>query len=348
MKIPLEQFIAATESVCKFAESLSYIPILTCVKIESTGTKLIFTASNIESQIEYFIDCAGEKFFIAIDASSLKKFSKFCIEDVSLTVKNNMAYFKSGSSKVRLGTLDGCDFPLLRKTEEIITEIDFATLHGAIEFAALFAATNDIRPEMNTVQINSAGTFIDVFGTNSKRISIESIPHIAQEFGACIPIKCAKLMDGYFKSFVVRKDQIELRGDKSIAIFKLANCKLIPARRLFDISLPHEGQISRKSLLDAVSFSAAFHDGKSRGSIKIECGETNVVRLDEKKNEADMTFDYAGSPFSLDAYSSDISDALKALTSEKIKIEFDSGNMSEAQFRLIDGPKKIIIMPLRN
>lgn len=347
MKIPLAQFKEAIDAVLPFAQVRSPLEILTHVKLDSTGSKLICTASSIDSQIQHSIDCDGELFSVTIEASALKKFSQFCEEDITLTIKNGKADLKSGSAKVRLGTLKGEDFPMVQKSEEIITELDWLILRDKIAFTGLFAATADIRPVMNCVQIKSTGTSIDVVGTNGMRLAIESVANIAPTFAICIPIEGARRMTGDYKSFVVREGQIELRGPQSIAVFKLSQSKPIDGKRVVAPVLPNEGRIARKSLIDAISFSTAFHDGKLRSIVKIESGEKNTVQLTGLVNEADTSFDYEGTPFLMSVFSSDMSDALKALNSEKIKFEFDANDMQSKQIRLIDGPRTICVMPTK-
>jgi DNA polymerase III sliding clamp (beta) subunit (PCNA family) len=347
MKIPQKQFKNAIEAVMPFVASRSTMPILESIKVESNGAAIKFTATNLDAQIEHSFECDGESLSGCIDAAALKKFAQFADEDISLTIKKGKAELKSGSAKARLDVLDAKDFPLLQKTQSIIAELDWAVVREKIGFASLFCAENDIRPVMNCVQITSSGTRIDIFGTNGLRLAMNDVAHIAPEFKVCIPIRSARRMVGDYTSFVVREDQIELRSTDTTAIFKLAPIKPTDGRRIVSSRLPDVGQVDRKSLLDAITFATAFHDGKLRSIVKIESSEHNSVQLIGAGNEAATTFEYDGQKFSFSVYASDFIDALKALDGEKVGFEFDSSSMETSQLRLLDDGRVICALPVK-
>jgi DNA polymerase-3 subunit beta len=347
-QISQKLFKSAIDAVTPFVNARSTLPILSHIKIDSTGDALIFAASNTEAQIEHSITCSGSPFSACASATLLKRFAALCEEDVSLAYKSGKIHLKSGQADARLAVSETHNFPLIKKTENIIAEIDWQAVKEKIAFASMFCADADIRPQMNCVQIRANSNRIDIFGTNGFRLGINGVPYISPEFNLCIPVQSTRLMVGDFQSFVVRENQIELRGNNTTAVFKTAPYQTLDARRISDVALPNSGQVYRESLMNAIAFAAAFDDSKLRSAVKVEATDKNFVQLISTNHEAVTSFDYEGERFSLMVYSSDFIDALKALDGEKIKIEFNAANASTAHIRLKDGQRTILAMPIRN
>lgn len=350
MIIPKHDFKNAIDAVSPFARAKSTLQILTHVKIVSTGKRIMFTASHLDSQIDHWIDCDGEKFECCIEAAALKKFAQFCDSDVSLTLKGKKAVLEFGDTKTRLSTLDADMFPVLKLAERVVTEIDWAPLGAKIHFATQFCGVNASVPQCACVMVKSTGTQIAVYATDKISMSYEVLPHIAPEFGICIPVDTARHMVGPFKTLVVREDQLELRGPNSIALFKVAPHKVLNLANVINAKLPSVGTVNRKSLLDAISFVSSFSDsGKIRGMVTIESGETQQVRLVDPShsNEASAPFECEGEGFSFNAYHADFASFLKALESDKPRIEFNKDDMVNTQIRLVEADRMIVTMPVR-
>lgn len=348
MKFTKEEFKAAIDAVTPFAATRSPLQILTHVKIEADGERVTFTASRADAQIQYWLEAAGEKFGICIEAQALKRFAQFCDDDVTLAVKGKRVTLEFGETKTRLSGLETVDFPMMLQADGIVAEIEWAPLADKIAFVEQFCGVNPSRPQASCVQINSTGTAIEVFATNTTNLAFESVPHIAPEFGLCIPRDTARSMAGKFKTLTVRADQVELRSDNSIALFKVSPYKPLPIRGHIQCGLPNGGKIVRKSLLDAISFVASFSDASNlRPAVRIDLGESNAVSLIGRQNEAAAPFDYSGDPFPLGAYPDDFAAFLKALDDADLKIEFDGANLDRSLIRLSSGSRVICTAPVR-
>lgn len=348
MKITKEKLKEAVDAISPFIEARSPLPILSHVRIESDGERVTFTASSIDAQINYWVDLACEKFSACVSAAALKKVAQFCNGDVDFSFKGQKATIQFDGSKTRIGTLDAAEFPTLQMSETIITEIEWKPLRDKINFALQFCSPNNVKPTLNCVQIISTGERLEIFGTNGLNMGLETVPHIGPEFGACIQADTARRMTGDFKTMILREEQIELRGDSSIALFKVAPYKPIKIDRIINAQLPNSGTVTRKTLLDAISFVGSFNDpGKLRGMVKIEAGDSNIVQLARGTNEANAPFAYTGDGFSVGAYQDDFIDFMKAIDGETFRIEFDQANLIDKQMRLIDGDRIIITMPAR-
>ncbi|HYD58930.1 MAG TPA: hypothetical protein VEC35_01150 [Noviherbaspirillum sp.] len=350
MLLSRNEFKAAVDAVTPFSPTRTTMPILTHVKVESTGERVIFTASNTDSQIQYWIDCAGEKFAACIDASALKKFAQFCDGEVSFTVKSKKAVLEFGDTKTRLNTLEADQFPELHMAEKVITEIEWAPLADKIAFATQFCGVNAQVPAAQCVQIKSTGTQIEVFATDTKSMGASIVNHIAPEFGICIPRDTACRMVGNFKSMVVREEQVELRGANSIALFKLAVAKPLQVSKFWQRTYTNKGTISRKSLLDAINFTSSFASSaaKIRPQIVISAGEQCSVKLTgSTDNEATAPFKYQGDSVTFGAYPDDFGSFLKSVEADEIGIEFDQADLKTTAIRLTGGDRIICTMPVR-
>jgi DNA polymerase-3 subunit beta len=346
--IPKQAFRDAINAVAPFSPPRSTLPILTNIRVESTGEQLTFVASNLDSQIEYWIDAPGEPFAFCVDATALKRIAQFADDDVDLSCKNGKAVIGIGKAKTRLASLPAKDFPKLERAESALVELEWAPLEEQFQFAAQFCATNMVRPHLNCVHIKSTSTEINVFGTNGINLGFVSVPHIAAEFGICIQVDVARRMAGDFKTVTIRDNQVELRGDRAIALFKTAASKPLDMRRIIGLELPDSGEVERKSLLEAISFVGSFPDqGKARPMVKIEAGESNHVALVGRDNEATAPFEYEGSPVMFGAYVSDFSGFLKSLQGDKLKLQFKAADTSNTQIRILDGNRIICTMPAR-
>lgn len=347
MILSKSDFRGAVDAVTPFARAKSPLPILTHVKVESTGKKVIFTASHIDSQIEHWIDVAGEKFSVCIEAAALKKFASVCDAEVSLTVKSKKAILECGDKKTRLNTLEADAFPMLKQSSTVLTEVEWKEVADKIAFAAQFCGLNPSMPQLNCVQLSSSGERLEIFGTDTKKIGFESVPHIATSFGVCIPAETARHMAGSFVSMVVREDQIELRGENSVALFKLAPYKPVKVGQFITREFPSQGEISRKSLLDAITFVGSFSDSsKLRSRVEIHSGDANIVKLISTENEASAPFDYSGAPLAFGAFPDEFSSFLKSVDADKLKIEFDTADMNRTPIRLTNAGRVIVAMPV--
>ncbi|RJF99041.1 hypothetical protein [Noviherbaspirillum saxi] len=347
MILSKSDFRGAVDAVTPFARTKSPLPILTHVKVESTGKRITFTASHIDSQIEHWIDATGEKFAVCIDAAALKKFASVCDADVSLTVKGKKAVLECGDKKTRLNTLEADTFPMMKKVDQVLTEIEWKLVEDKIAFAVQFCGMNPSMPQLNCLQLNSTGAQLEIFATDTKKIGFESVPHIATAFGVCIPNETARHMVGSFVSMVVREEQIELRSDNAIALFKTAPYKPVKIDKFITRAFPSQGEISRKSLLEAINFVGSFSDsGKIRSRVEIHSGDSNIVKLISTENEASAPFDYSGAPLAFGAFPDEFSSFLKSVETDKLKIEFDTADMNSTPIRLTNAGRVIIAMPV--
>ena len=336
---------AAVEAVLPFVSVRSTMPVLSHIKFESTGAHVVMTASNVDTQIRYTFDCAGDQMEACIDAQALKRFAGFCgDDDVTLKITDNKAALSCKASKARLSVLPAQEFPILEKRDGIIAELDWVLLRDKFAFSALFCNEGDVRPQMNCLMVTSTGTRIDIFGTTGGNLGLESLNHISSQFGICIPVGSVRNMTGNFTSLIIRDEHIELKGPNAEALFKLAPYKPVEARKLLSASLPNACEVSRQSMLEAVLFASAFKDNaKLRGVIQIDHGSVKNIG----QNEADSPYECKGDELSIHAYPDDFSKFLKSLTSDSIAIQFDAKNNILGQVRLIDGSKTIITMPVR-
>jgi DNA polymerase III sliding clamp (beta) subunit (PCNA family) len=343
------EFKAAIDAVTPFAAKTSPLAILTHVKIESTGKRVTFTASQHSSQIEYWLDCEGEEFAVCLEAVALRKFAQFVDGNVKMTVKNKKATLEFGDTKTRLGALDATDYPQLVKDDVIVTELEWGPLAEKLIFAAQFCSPNQVNPLLNCVQLLSTGTKIHIFGTDGKSAGVETVDHLAPEFGICIPVDTARNMVGsHFKTLVVRNEQVELRGPNASAYFKLAVNKPMKIEPFLGRQYKNTGKITRKSLLEAISFVSAFSDsGKIRSQVQIHTGDENTVRLVGIQNEATAPFDYKGDGFQFGAFSDDFAMFLKTVEGDDLTIEFDKDDLVKTPVRLSDSQRVICTMPVR-
>lgn len=347
MKIESRAFKSAIDTVMPYVVPNSPLAILACIKLEADSGSLKFTASCVDAQIEHTAPGSSDSFAMCVNAAALKQFAQFCTGEVSITLKGEKVHLKSGSMNARLSTLDAAHFPVMIKSEKIIAELEWKVLCERINFAALFTAKQDIRPFANCVHIKAMGDHIDVYGSDGGRMGFISLPHISPEFGISIHSLSVRRMTSDFTSLVIRDEQIELRNADSVALIKLANCKLIDGRRLIDSVLPSVGDLDRKSLIDAATFAASFHDEKLRCVVRISAGEQNILRLASRNNDAESPFTFTGDPFEVGAYASDLIEAMKALEGDTVRMEYNGAEMNNSPMRFTSGDKQILIMPLR-
>jgi len=349
MQFDKDQFKTAVDAVTPYAAKTSPLQILQFVKMESDGKTVTMTASRADAQIQYQFENPGEKFSFCIDAGALRRFAQFCADDVFMVVKEKRVTLNFGDTTTRLNVLPGNEFPVMERAQNALTEMDWAPLAEKIAAVEPFCMPNASMPQTSCVQIRSTGTALEVFAMTQANLVFESVPHIAPEFGLCIPRETARQMVGDFKSMTIRDEQIELRGDNAIALFRVSPHKPVNARAVIDRPLPNAGTIKRESMLGAINFAASFSDaGKVRPVIKIEAGDDDkAIRLVGLQNEAAAPFDYAGDPFTVGAYPDDFAAFLKSLTESELKLEFDQKNLARAPLRLTAGSRIICTSPVK-
>jgi DNA polymerase-3 subunit beta len=169
------------------------LDILQYIKMYSDKSKLYIQATDLSSGISLSIDCVNKEDDSAVfDAKPISQFLGFITdENITITSQETLLVFTSGKQKISIKTFNKEDYPNIPKLEGVFQTISSELLLQGLESVAYAVSHTDIKPELNTVYINTkSGTtyFVatDTFRLAEKKIQI---PHFEIESSICIPQK---------------------------------------------------------------------------------------------------------------------------------------------------------------
>ena len=149
-------------TLCERATSKNpTLPILAYVLIESSGSNLVFRATNLDISFEVSIPAKVEKPGIsAIKGTTLLGFISNTPKDksVSMELVDGGMVVKVPGGEATLKTVSHEDFPKISKsTKEPGLVLDAISLSSGIRSVAYSASVSHIKPELSSVVIYSDG-----------------------------------------------------------------------------------------------------------------------------------------------------------------------------------------------
>lgn len=169
------------------------LDILQYVKIYSENNKLYIQATDLSSGITLSTDCVSKEDGISVlDAKPISQFLGFITdENIKITSEDTILIFTSGKQKISVKTYNTEDYPNIPKLEGSFQTISSEILLQGLESVSYAVSHSDIKPELNTVYINTKDNTTYFVATDTFRLAEKKIqiPHFELEQAVCIPQK---------------------------------------------------------------------------------------------------------------------------------------------------------------
>ena len=340
MKIKIKKNILE-KNIQILSKAIVQHPALYClsgIMIEAKESFIELISSNGNFSIKIIIEINDdvqilEPGKILVNGYLIRNIIKKQEKDVEIYDENNLIYFKSEKSEVKINSLNIDDYPKI-SFDNIGTGIKFNLndFQKAIKNISFAAAENDKRIILNGVNLKTIGNKLFFSATNSYRFAIDSIP-IESEKEINLTIFSKDIKE--FLPTQISNNNIEIKVDESKINFINSNVniqsKVIDAEYpdLFKL-IPSEYEsvlkIDPKILIDMIEKITVIHT--SYAPIKMSI-INNLLTLETKKEEIGnsktetIDFNFSGEDLEITFDSNFMKDALKSFEDNEVNINFN-------------------------
>ncbi|MEK7124999.1 MAG: DNA polymerase III subunit beta [Patescibacteria group bacterium] len=336
------------------------LPILADVVLKTEGGRLKVAATNLEIGITCFIgaktDEVGE---IAVPGRILNDVIQSIEEEtVVLSTKSNTLHITSKAHKTAILGTDTKEYPIIPKiSAETLFSMGAPALKDLLASVVDAIATSESRPELSGLLLVAGSGTVTCAATDSFRLA-EKITKGKVRGSAKVIIPRATAIEVLRLTADDALDISVAVGDNQIA-FTSQDCQIIS--RLIDGNYPDykkvipekwasKALISRTQLERNVRLAGLFSSSISDVTVSCEDGTLSVTARNSDKGEVQATTDAVlkNDAFSLALNFHYLLDGLKAITTEKVVVEF-TGDGSPLIIRPADDKNEFtyLIMPLR-
>lgn len=364
ININRDDLLKPLQAIAGVVERRHTLPILSNVLIESTGSTVTFTATDLEIQITVSMANSAplNPFTITTSARKLLDICRALPDGSQLALDLTAARLKikAGGSQFNLQTLPADDFPKLKSATEapaIITvpQDSFKKLIHRVHYAM---AQQDIRYYLNGLLLLIEPTNIKMVTTDGHRLALAALelntPHAQQE--VILPRKTitelVKLLedDPAPLSIEIRPTQAKFVFANTTFETKVIDGKFPDYQKVVPQGYTKKITIDRLTLLRALQRAAILSNDKFRG-VRLMITENNlsVVCSNNEHEEAqeDLAVSYTGEPLDIGFNVNYLMDVLNNLASEDIDFAFGDANSSCVVTALDEPNFKYVVMPLR-
>jgi DNA polymerase-3 subunit beta len=230
-------------SILGIAAGKTPMPILKCIKVEADNNKMNMTASNLEMQIEYFLDCEVIKpMSFCADADKLAQFAKVAGKnEIEIKFDKEKLSLKS-KSRSNINFMPVENFPAMLVSTEgsVSVTIDAETFSNAINYTSISVAVNHTSIALNGFYIAIKDGFATITTSDSKRLSQSKIPvNYDGEIECVIPKQSALTIAKLFQSgdieIVLNRNSLSIESDNIKLISKNIDAKYPIFNKIFYI-----------------------------------------------------------------------------------------------------------------
>lgn len=169
------------------------LDVLQYIKMYVERNKLYIQATDLSSGISLSIDCISkEDGVVVFDAKPTSQFLGFITDEhITITSQDTLLVFTSGKQKISIKTFNHEDYPNIPKLDGLFQTVSSEILLQGLESVSYAVSYSDIKPELNTVYINTRENTTYFVATDTFRLAEKKIqiPHFELESPVCIPQK---------------------------------------------------------------------------------------------------------------------------------------------------------------
>ncbi|MCP8617202.1 DNA polymerase III subunit beta [Salirhabdus salicampi] len=341
----------SVQNVMKAISSKTTIPILTGMKIEANHEGITLTGSNSDISIESHIPVEEDGMINIeqLESGSIVLQAKYFPEIVRKLPEKNVEIetddqfnvtIRSGSAEFHLNGQDAEEYPQLPKLHtENSFELPIDILKNLISQTVFAVSTSETRPILTGVNMKLEEGKIHFVATDSHRLASKKIPvngHLNElSFGnIVIPGKSLNELNKILES---AQDKIEISVTENQILFRTKHLYFLS--RLLDGNYPETSRlIPDQSKTDVLIDAKDLLQSIDRASLLAKESRNNVVKLVTKANsqleissnspevgnvlESISAASVDGEELKISFSAKYMMDALKAIDSEKVKIQF--------------------------
>ena len=281
-------FLNAIKAVKTNVAKAGLQPILSTIHVKSENGGLTLTTTDCTNHSRAVIEAnAPEAIDVCLNADKLEAIVNRLGDEITLEIKDANALLKSGKLNYKLMYINSSEFP---QVEFNIT--DNKVVLSADEFCDVvnktsFASAQELQNILSGVCFTFKETGYEVASTDGNRLSVVEYenPYVNIKGAYTLPKKV--LVD----VARVAKDEVEIYLSERKVTFKTGNCIFASTvlngqfpeyKKLLPTSQPNVATINKKDIITALDNVAIMADDRK-----------NIVTLDFKGNELELTTDSA-------------------------------------------------------
>lgn len=204
-QVETQEFKHKLDIVSRISTKHITLPILQCVLLEVKKTGICIKATNLELGIEATLSGdVREEGIVAVPALTLLQTINLVTQkNTIISLKNNVLYIETKTSKTEIKTVPIEEFPHIPKIDENKQKITGSLLALGIKTTAFAASQSSIKPELGSIYIfQKKGHTLTFVATDSFRLIEKTVPQQGLVFNdpILIPYKnaleLARVVDG--------------------------------------------------------------------------------------------------------------------------------------------------------
>ena len=368
IKSPREAFATPVQAVSGIVgKQRQTLPILSNILISKVGTRVNFTATDLDIEIKTFADIGAEgpDMSVTVDASKLQSLISALNHgsEVTLSQPNQSdptVELKQGKSTFRLNTLPADEFPNRQETEfaQAFT-IPANQLRHLLQLVHFSMAQQDIRYFLNGMLLSVQGDVIRVVTTDGHRLAycegkLESA--LTENIQCIVPrrtvMEMLRLIPDNEESIRIEISTAEIRITWSNITLssKLVEGKFPDYNRVIPVNNNNIFVIKRDVLLGALKRTAILANAKLRGvkwELKNNTLTVQSTNSDQEEAQDVLDIDYTGIDIEIGFNLLYLQDVLNNLRSEEVQFALHSNTGAMLVTMPDNSSFKYVVMPMR-
>jgi DNA polymerase-3 subunit beta len=343
-KINKQKFYEALSISARAVSSNSPIPILTGIKIEVANDTLTLTSSDANLSIQVTLSNAMdeqtgltivEEGTIIIDSRYLLDIvKKIDSSEISMEILDGtLTHFSGEKAEFKINGYRPSDYPYIDFNEPSTHfTLSYDVLNSIISSTVFAASAKETRPVLTGVNMTSDKTAVTFTATDSFRLARKILKMETEPFSVTVPAKCLNEVRSIFTSsdsinISLSEKMIQFRNGNIILQSTLLEGSYPETNRLIPTAFNNFMVINRRSLISAIDRSS-FIKTDNMTIIRMEINAADDILVSSKSqeigeyNESLTAESYEGLPIDISFSGNYLSDALKALTTDTVKMQF--------------------------
>lgn len=293
LSLTQENLSKALATVGRVVSSRSSLPVLSNILLQTDGSRLRLSATNLEIGINYWIGSkVDNEGALTVPARLFTDFvTSLPHGNIELEAEEAVLTVKTPHYESKINGIAAEEFPLIPRIEsEPILSLPVAAFREAIQQVVVAASLDEARPVLAGVYIYVEDDHLIMVATDSYRLAEKKLKlgEKAGEFQVIIP---ARTMQELARMLTDAESEVRIYRDDNQVMFQVDQIELVS--RIIEGQFPNYRQIIPQSVdtsivLDTAEFSritkvASLFARENTGSVRIEVngeGQVSVASND--------------------------------------------------------------------
>jgi len=367
-KIAKKEFLDALSLSSRAISSTTPLPSLSGIKISVSENSLVLVSSDSNISIRTAINNNDRNALIINEAGENVLEARYLLEIVRKidsdfinveTIDGTLIKISGGNSEFKVNGMDASEYPNIGfdTRDNSPFKLKTAFFQQLVDETSFACSDKETRPVLTGVNFKAAGNKIYVNATDSYRLASKTLD-IDQDlnFNITVPSKylneiCHSIVNEEEVTIAIDNQKISFIFGNSIIETRLLDDEFPDTSRLIPASFAQKLVVSAKDLIRAIDRTLFIKaDGKntikmSIDSQKLELTSTNQTML--SSFERIPVISYEGDPLEISCSGKYLQDALKAVNTDTVTINF-SGELKPMVVKREDDDSLVqLISPVR-